>query len=164
MKAAPSGYARTQIRLHWAVAALVVVQYLLGQSASAAFEDGLETGRLTMTPLAIAHFVNGSLIFLLVAWRLMLRNERGVPAPPPGEPAWQSTAARVNHRAMYALLLALPITGGVAWGAASEGAALAHESLRALLLLAVVVHVAAAVYGQFVQHSGVLDRIRRPAD
>ena len=114
MTAAPAGYGPTQIRLHWAVAALVVVQYLLGGGTSSAFEDGVDAERLTMTPVAIGHFVNGALIFLLVAWRLMLRNERGVPGPTPGEPGWQSAAARGTHAAMYVLLLVLPITGGVA--------------------------------------------------
>ncbi|RDC70946.1 cytochrome B [Rhodovulum sp. 12E13] len=162
--APPAGYSRLQIRLHWAVVALVVLQYALHDGVASAFDRGMEAGALTLSAPAVGHFVAGSAIFLLAAWRLLLRQERGAPAPPAEDPPWQRGLARSTHAAMYALMLGLPVTGGVAWAMASEGASTAHEVMRALLLLAIVLHVAGAIYGQVVQKTGAIDRMRRPVD
>jgi len=161
---APQGYSRLQIRLHWAVVALVALQYLFHDGVASAFEAGMERGAMTLSAPAVAHFVAGSLIFLLAAWRLMLRGERGVPAPPEADPPWQRGLARGVHLAFYGVIALLVVTGGAAWAMASEGASTAHETLRALLLGLVALHVAGAVYGQFVQKTGVIDRMRHPAD
>ena len=163
-KAAPAGYSRLQIRLHWAVVVLVALQYALHDGVALAFDDAMESGAFTLTAPVIGHFVNGSLIFLLAAWRLMLRGERGVPDLPEADPAWQKRLAHGTHLAMYALLLTLPVTGGAAWAMQSAGASTAHEVMRALLMLAIGLHVAGALYGQFVQKTGILDRMRRPAE
>jgi cytochrome b561 len=124
----------------------------------------MEEGTLAFSAPVIGHFVVGSLIFLLAAWRLLLRQERGAPEPPAQDPPWQRKLARGTHFAMYALLLTLPVTGGAAWAMASEGASTAHETMRALLLFAIGLHVAGALYGQFVQKTGIIDRMRAPAD
>jgi len=161
-RTAPAGYSRLQIRLHWAVVALVLLQYALHDGVASAFDDGMAAGTLTFSAPVVGHFVTGALIFLLAAWRLTLRSERGAPEPPESDPAWQKRLARGTHLGMYALLLTLPVTGGAAWAMASEGASTAHEAMRALLLLAIGLHVAGALYGQYVQKTGVLDRMRRP--
>ncbi len=162
--AAPRGYSRLQIRLHWAVVGLVVLQYVLHDGVASAFDRGMEVGTLTLSAPAIGHFAVGSLIFLLAAWRLLVRQERGAPEPPAEDPPWQRALARSTHAAMYALMLALPVSGGIAWAMASEAGSTTHEVMRALLLLAIVLHVAGAVYGQAVQKTGVIDRMRRPVD
>jgi cytochrome b561 len=144
--------------------ALVALQYLFHDGVASAFESGLEEGTLTLSAPVIAHFVNGSLIFLLVAWRLMLRGERGVPEPPAEDRPWQRGLARGVHLAFYGVIALLVATGGAAWAMASQGASTAHEILRALLPGLIALHVAGAVHGQAVQKTGVLDRMRRPAD
>jgi len=163
-RSSPAGYNRLQIRLHWAVVALVALQYALHDGVAGAFDRGMEARTLSLSAPVVGHFVTGSAIFLLAVWRLMLRKDRGVPALPESDPGWQKTLARGTHAAIYLLLLTLPITGGAAWAMASEGASTAHEAMRALLLLAIVLHTAGALYGQFVQKTGVLDRMRRPAE
>jgi cytochrome b561 len=161
-KGAPGGYSRLQIRLHWAVVGLVVLQYLLHEGVAGAFDRGIESGALTLSAPVIGHFVGGSAIFLLTAWRLMLRQEHGVPDHPAGDPVWTRALARGTHLAIYALLLGLPATGAAAWAMASTGASGAHEAMRAALLLAILLHVAGALHGQFVRKTGVLSRMARP--
>ena len=161
---APEGYSRLQIRLHWVVVGFVALQYVLHDGVASAFDRGMEAGALALSAPVVGHFVVGSAIFLLAAWRLLLRQERGAPEPPSEDPGWQRALARGTHLAMYALMLTLPITGGAAWAMASEGASTAHEVMRALLLAAIGLHVAGALYGQFVQKTGILDRMRRPAE
>ena len=81
-----SGYSSQQIWLHWVTVALVAVQMIFHEGISRAFSTGLEEGALYISPPVILHFLFGSAITFLVMWRLMLRNDRGVPGPPEGEP------------------------------------------------------------------------------
>lgn len=161
-KTAPAGYSRLQIRLHWAVVLLVLLQFALHDGVANAFDTGMEAGALSLSAPVIGHFIGGTLIFLLAAWRLLLRSERGVPELPETDPAWQKALARGTHAAIYVLLLTLPATGGAAWAMASSGASTAHEVMRALLLLAILLHIAGALYGQYVQKTGIMDRMRNP--
>lgn len=163
-KPAPAGYSRLQIRLHWAVVVLVALQYVLHEGVARAFDAGMETGSFTLAAPVIGHFAGGAAILLLALWRLMLRSARGVPEPPAEEPALQKAAARATHAAFYALLLALPVSGAVAWAMQSAAASTAHEVMRAALMLLILLHVAAALYGQLVKRTGVMDRMRVPAD
>lgn len=157
-----TGYSRAQIRLHWAVVVLLVLQYVLSGWIADAFEQGVQAGTMRLTPGAIVHMVGGALILLLAFWRLALRQELGAPPPPEADPPWQKALARGTHLTLYALLILLPVTGGVAWGTASAGAAVVHGLLKTLLLLVIALHVVGALYGQFVQRSGVLARMMRP--
>lgn len=161
------GYSKAQIRLHWIVAVLVGLQFLFHDGISDAFEDGIETagaGGLVLTGPATAHVAAGGLILLLAVVRLLLRQGRGAPPPPEGDPGWQKAAAAGTHLALYALLLAIPVTGAVAWGGASEGAADVHEALTTALLVLVAAHILGALYGQFLQRTGILRRMVRPED
>lgn len=159
-KPAPTAYSRTQIRLHWLVFGLLVLQYLLHESITEAFdmvEDGLTPA---FDPLVAAHVFGGFLIFVLTAARLYLRVERGVPPLPDSDPPLQRIAAHVTHYTLYGLLIALPISGAVAWFRGNEAAADAHEAMRAILLVLVGLHVAAALYHQFVLKDGLMQRMR----
>ncbi len=156
------GYTRTQVILHWATVLLVALQYLLHEGIAEAFDAGIAAGRMTLSAASIGHMVGGSLILLLAFWRLALRQERGVPPPPEADPPWQRRLDRAVHAGMYALILMLPVTGAVAWAQASTAAGAAHEAMRAALLILILIHVAAALLGQFLQRSGVLTRMLRP--
>jgi len=163
-RTSPAGYSRLQIRLHWAVVVLVALQFVLHEGVAGAFDSGMETGVFALSAPVVGHFVGGSLIFLLVAWRLMLRSERGVPPPPAADPDWQKRLVHGVHVGFYALILSLPATGGAAWAMQSAGASAAHEITRAALMALIGLHVAGALYGQFVQKTGVMQRMRQPAD
>jgi cytochrome b561 len=157
-----AGYTALQIGLHWATAALVVLQYLLHEGVATAFDEGLETGGMSFTPGAVLHMAVGALILGLASWRLILRSERPSPPPPEGEPAWSAWLAPLVHRIFYALLIALPLTGALAWGMASEFMGDIHEALRAALLFLIVAHVGAVILHQVLWKTGVLTRMTRP--
>lgn len=159
-----AGYTRTQIVLHWVTVFLVALQYLLHDGISAAFDDGMDGGAMELTLPAIGHMGGGLVIFVLAVWRLLLRQERPEPPPPEAEPAWAARLAPIAHRIFYALLLALPVTGGLAWGTASETFSDLHEALRAALLFVIVAHVGAVILHQAVWKTGLLARMGRPVD
>jgi cytochrome b561 len=157
-----TGYTALQIGLHWATVGLVALQYLLHDGVAAAFDEGLDTGSMAFTPGAVGHMVGGALILGLASWRLILRGDGPSPSSPEGEPAWASWLASLVHRVFYALLIALPITGALAWGMASEFMGDMHEALRAALLFLIAGHIAAVIMHQAVWKTGLLSRMTRP--
>jgi len=157
-----AGYSNTQIALHWVTVFLVALQYLLHEGVAVAFDEGLETGQMALTVPAVGHMAGGLVILALAIWRLLLRQERPEPPPPEGEPRWAAWLAPVAHRLFYALLIALPVTGGLAWGTASETLSDMHEALRAALLALIVAHVGAVILHQAVWKTGLLTRMTRP--
>jgi cytochrome b561 len=92
--------------LHWVVAALIVVAWVVGT-----FGDDLPKGAARSAGLFV-HVSAGSAILGLVAGRFLWR--MGNP-PPPHERtplgAWADHAATLMHYALYALLVAAPVAG-----------------------------------------------------
>lgn len=161
--ARPLGYSAGQIRLHWIVVGLIAAQYVLHDPIAAAWEARLRGVEAAFDPLIAAHVAGGLAVLALAVWRLVLRAGRGVPLPPEGEHPALKAAAHVTHWTLYGLMILMPVSGAVAWFGGVERAGEVHEALRLPLLALVVLHVAAALFHQFVLKSGVLDRMRRPS-
>lgn len=160
---APKGYSATQIGLHWIAALLIAAQFVLHDGIGEAW-DAVERGRTAeFDVLVLQHILGGALIGLLALWRLALRARRGAPPLPEGEPAVLKLAAHVTHGALYLLMLALPLSGAVAWFGGVEDVADMHETLTSLLLVLAVLHVGGALFHQFVQRDGLLMRMLRTA-
>lgn len=186
-RAAPSvpgaaRYGGVAIALHWFVAAAVF----------ATFPLGLYMAELPLSPrklqLVSYHKWIGVTVFGLMCARLAWRLTHG-PPPPLAMPAWQRRAAAGVHCALYALLLAIPVSGWLYSSAAgvptvylgllqlpdlvgkdkalADLLRLAHIALNFTLLGLAVVHVAAAIKHHFVDRDGLLRRMlpgRAPRD
>jgi cytochrome b561 len=158
----PKGYSTAQILLHWAIALLIALQFLFNDPIGSAFR---QMTRGTVPPFSWAvwaHIAVGIVILLLVLWRFGLRLTRGAPPAPEGGPAILHTGASLAHWALYALMLALPLSGLVAWFGALRTAGDAHEVMGNLLLALVALHVAAALWHQFGLKDHLLLRMMRP--
>jgi cytochrome b561 len=171
---APARYHAVAIALHWLVAVAVVATFPLG-----VFLADLPTSP-RKSELADYHRWIGVTVFALMALRVAWRATHRPPPLPP-LPAWQRRAAAVTHWALYALLLAIPLSGWLyssaagatttyldlwrlpdAVGADEALAAalkLAHQTLNFGLLALAVAHVAAAVKHHFVDGDGLLARM-----
>ncbi|MEM8979084.1 MAG: cytochrome b/b6 domain-containing protein [Pseudomonadota bacterium] len=158
----PAGYSSLQVTLHWATMVLVALQLIFPEGISRAFEAGLRTGELSFSVPVVMHFFFGSVITFLVMWRLMLRNERGVPGHVEGEPAIFQKLSTYAHWGFYIVLLLLPVTGALAWGMAAEGPGEAHEILKMALLVLIAGHVGAVIIHQFVWKTNILARMTKP--
>lgn len=97
--------------LHWAVAGLILLQYMAFDGMGRPFSEGVESGAMPYTVTTITHIALGVLVLVLASWRLVIRLRIGAPPPPEGEPEIATVAAKVAHVAPYVLLVALPITG-----------------------------------------------------
>ena len=157
------GYSRVQILLHWIVAALIIFQ-IVGHEPMAEAWDAVEDGGVpVMSARVWAHINAGIAVLLLVLWRIGLRLGRGAPEVPAG-PAAVQWAGKLTHLALYGLMVLLPVSGIVAWFGEVEAAAEAHELMKNLMLLLILLHVAGALYHQFLLRDGLMDRMRKPLD
>jgi len=161
---APKGYSRLQIGLHWIVVLLIAAQFVLDDAIGEAW-DAVERGaEIAFNPLVAAHVFGGIAVLVLGLARLGLRFGRGVPAAPAGDPPLQRLAAHLVHVGLYALMIVVPVAGGMAWFGGIEAMAEVHEVLTSVLLAFVGLHVAGALYHQFWLKDGLLLRMKRPAD
>lgn len=164
--------------LHWAVAGLIVVQYVLAQLAERADDAGQ---MLRQLGLLANHKSVGLTILALAVLRLLYRLVRRPPALPASMPRWQVTASHVSHWSLYVLLLAMPLSGwmmssasaySVSWFGLFQVPDLVaadpglkdtlhevHEWLGYALLALAAVHILAALKHAFVDRDGVLSRM-----
>ncbi|SOC01780.1 cytochrome b [Rhodobacter maris] len=160
----PQGYSRAQIALHWAVAVLIIPQFLFNDAIGAAFDAAQKNEAIAFNAAAPLHVLTGLTILVLVVWRMVLRFTRGAPAPvATSNPMMTKLAAAVQHT-MYLVLLLMVVSGGVTKFGGIELAGKVHGALALLLGLLVLVHVAGALKQQFVEKTGVIGRMMKAAD
>ena len=162
--------------LHWLIVLLVLVLAVVG----------LTMGELPKTPkyfwVYTLHKSTGITVLALVLVRIAWRLYAGAPKPVPGTPTWQARIASLTHLALYALLLAMPLSGWLydsasglrpfRWYGLVEMPKLsppneglrglshdAHELLFWVLATLVVVHAAAALYHHVFQNDDTLRRM-----
>src|SRR5437016_1975066 len=103
------------------------------------------------------------------------------PELPSGIAAWERAAARLSHLLLYALMIALPVTGWIVNSASNvpfrifwlvplpaivapdeptaDFVAEVHGGLAALLALVLAAHIGAALWHHFVKRDTVLERM-----
>ena len=160
----PKGYSRTQIALHWAVAVLIVLQFVLHEPIAHAWDQVKDGLAVEFSPLVAVHVFGGVLVLAFALWRLALRKTRGAPPPPAAEPAPLKMAAQIGHLALYALMILMPVSGAAAWFGGVDFAAEVHEAMKPALLILVAVHVAASLWHQFWLKDGLMLRMKRAED
>ncbi|WP_346911260.1 cytochrome b/b6 domain-containing protein [uncultured Roseibium sp.] len=157
------GYSRTQIALHWIVAALISAQYLFKDAISEAWTAYVQGQSFAFDPLILAHVTGGIIILALVLWRIVLRFSRGAPPLPEKEHPALKLAAKAVHVVFYLVLIGLSVSGGLAWFADVRVAANLHNVLKVVLLALIVVHVGAVVFHQLILKTAIMQRMLRPS-
>lgn len=157
---APAGYTPLQIALHWIAAALILLQYVLHDAISGAWEARGKGVATAFDPLVMAHVVGGALIMIVALWRLTIRARRGAPATA-GDSAAQRLLAGLTHVGLYGLMILMALSGSMAWFGGVGAAAGMHNLLKVALLAVVALHVVGALYHHFVLRDGLMRRITR---
>jgi cytochrome b561 len=169
-------YTRTARVLHWLIAVCVFAQIALG-----AWMIGIPKS----PPGVRAYWFNvhksigitlGLLILLRVLWRIAHRP----PALPGTIPAWQRTAAKVSHFALYACMIVMPVSGYLGssftkypikyfgytlphWGwdapALKELCSQVHFITVIVFVTLIAVHMTAALKHWLVDRDGVFQRM-----
>ena len=163
------------ILLHWIIAAAMVVTVIYGLVSGYA-----DTAELTQSTMLV-HQSIGMLILVLALVRVVARLRRPAPPLPPDMPRYQKIAAAITHGVLYFTLFAFPITGYVSLAARGRtinifglfdlpnivprdlslaaNADNLHVTAQWALYGLVLLHVAAALYHQFIVKDGVLLRL-----
>lgn len=122
----PERWGAVSIGLHWLTVVLV-----LGLLAV-----GLGMQQLPNSPLKFEiyalHKSTGLTVLALTLLRLGWRLFAGAPAPVPGTPRWQAALAQAVHGALYAVLLAMAMSGWLYHSASGFPAKLAWFGLFAV--------------------------------
>ncbi|MBO9512782.1 MAG: cytochrome b [Variovorax sp.] len=161
--------------LHWLVALLIAVQFVLGWLA---VSWHLSPTKLN---LFVWHKSTGMLVLALVLVRLAWRATHRVPALPLRMRRWERIAAGASHGLLYVAMLALPLSGWVINSASgvpfriywriplpsiaapdkhlADLASAVHLALGIALLVLLLVHVAAALRHHYIQRDDVLARM-----
>lgn len=154
----PSTYLRAHVILHWVTLLLIVAQFVFHDAISDAFDSMLRGQDIVPTPAIAAHVFGGFLVFVFALSRLAIRFSHGVPAEIDG-PLLQKLAAKAVHLGLYALMIAMPVSGAVAWFQGVAAAADAHEVMKVLMLALVALHVVASLWHQFWLKDGLMRRM-----
>ena len=162
--------------LHW-----LIVLMILGLAIV-----GLTMGELPKTPkyfwVYTAHKSMGLTVLALVLVRIGWRLYAGAPKPVAGTPTWQERIASATHWMLYALILAMPLSGWLydsasglrpfRWfglfdvpkltapnDALRDASHAAHEWLFWVLVALVALHAAAAFYHHLFLRDATLTRM-----
>lgn len=161
---------------HWLIVVLVLVMAIVG----------LTMGELPRTPsyfwVYTLHKSVGITVLTLVLLRIGWRLYAGTPKPVPDTPTWQQRIASLTHLLLYALILAMPLSGWLYDSASGlrpfnlyglfempklvapddsirDLAHAAHLRLFWVLVALVVVHAGAAFYHHLFQRDATLARM-----
>jgi cytochrome b561 len=170
-------YTATARWLHWLTVVLMVMQAVFGIWIA---EFAPKDDKLKFLLYDI-HENSGFTLLLLVLFRLYWRATHPAPPLPAGLSPLLRLAAHANHAVLYALLVALPLVGvaaTAAWGfpfrylglipipspfgkdeALAPTLSAIHDNGAFVLLAAIAVHIAAALWHQWVRKDGTLDKM-----
>lgn len=168
-------YTRTAKTLHWLMAGLLFALLALG----------IYMHDLPLSPEKLKlyswHKWGGVTAFLLLFIRLGWRTTRRPPALPASMAGWQRQAAHAGHLLLYALMLAIPLSGWLMSSAKGfqtvyfgvlplpdligknkelgELLALVHQSFNLLFIMLLAGHVGAALKHHFIDRDDILTRM-----
>ena len=156
----PESYSRSQIALHWGIAALLIVSFFSHEAMKEGWRAFLKGQEPSSFGVPI-HVSTGIAILVLVLFRLALRWRRGVPALPEGGNPILDRVAGLTHWALYGLLILIPVSGLATWFGGIKDAGEVHEVLFNMAFVLVALHTAAALFHQYVLKDGLIRRITR---
>lgn len=167
--------------LHWLVAALVVLQFVLANLAENADDAGQALRELAL----LAHHKSvGISILALAVVRLLWRLAMPPPELPPTIPRWQKSVSRISHVLLYGLIFLLPISGWLMSSASAYSVSWfnlvqlpdfvapdpelkaiflgIHKVLGKALFAVATLHMLAALKHHFIDKDSVLTRMSSP--
>jgi cytochrome b561 len=170
-------YGSIAVAFHWLMAVLVVGLLALGLYMVQLPDVGYDKKKIT---LILWHKEYGILALLFVLARMAWRSRGLLPRLEPA-PVWQKVTARFVHLCLYALLVALPITGWLMSSASAlpvpffglgylpeplprddylfRAFIAIHKWLAYALLALLAAHVGAALWHHFVDRDATLKKM-----
>lgn len=172
-------YDRIAIVLHWAIGLALIAQIVFGFLLDDLAPRGTPARAAVINLHKSLGIVLGALIVLRLAWRLRHRP----PGWPASMPAWQQRAALWGHRALYACMVVMPVSGYIASNFSKHGVRFfglawkpwgpdlpavygvfngLHVATAFIFTALIAGHVLAAAKHALVDHDGVFARMWPP--
>lgn len=171
-------YDSVSILLHWSVGISIIVVAAIELLRGEIFPKG----SYFREALKALHDPAGTVVFALVLLRLFWRSAHSPPAMPESMRNWEKVAAKLTHYALYAMMVAIPITGiaytlargrSIDFGLfqivypldqfigkdATRTLKNAHEFLGQAVLVLAFLHAAAALWHHYIRKDDVLTRM-----
>lgn len=196
MSEATQKYSKSAIILHWLTALMILALFGLGwymvelpqkgpkSTALDLFDLGIYTMQFSEAISSRTFYFNlhkslGVSLLLIMAVRLFVHIREGSPAFPATMRDWEIKLAELTHKALYMLMVVVPLLGvgtavyskyGIKWFGLTLVAGLddpglreiykeGHEIAGWILLGAIVLHVAAALKHQVIDKDDVMGRM-----
>ena len=153
-------YTATQRVLHWLILLLLAVSFFSHEWMNDSWRALRTTGTATASTGTSLHVWVGVSILVLMLLRLVLRFAQGAPAPVDNQHPMLTLGSTIVHGLLYLVLLLLPLSGITAWFLGVTDAGDVHEVLFNIAWVLVALHVAAALYHQFVLKDNLIARMR----
>ena len=174
-KNSASRYGSASIGIHWLMLLLFIAVY-----ACIELRELYPKGSDPREALKTWHNMLGLLVFALVWLRLAARFSGPAPEILPRPPAWQDISAKLLHLALYAVMIAMPLSGWLLLSASGkpipffglqlpaligENKELAktikavHETMGTAGYYLIGLHVAAALYHHYMVRDNTLMRM-----
>lgn len=154
-----NGYSGLQIGLHWAIALLIGVNYLVSEGMEQSFDGMMEGNAVTgWTPMI--HVYVGVAVLALVVIRILVRFASGAPAPVQGGTLLDKLG-EVSHWVLYALMLVVPALGAVSWYLKIDQTAGLHVIVMNVMMILIGLHAVAALFHQFILKDHLLLRMMK---
>lgn len=189
-------YSKPAIIMHGLTGLFIIIMFAIGWYMADLPKDAAKTASLDLFDLGIytkqfaeaitprtfyfnLHKSLGVTLLVLILLRVYIRFSKGYPAFPSTLKAWEVRVADIVHKALYVLMVAMPLSGvmmainskyGINWfglhlisGADNAGMREifkeVHETIGAILITLIVVHVAAAIKHKVVDKDEVMARM-----
>jgi cytochrome b561 len=174
----PRRYDGVSVFLHWRIGvgiiAVAVIELLRGEMFA--------KGSVMRETLKALHDPAGTVVFALILARLVWRSTHTPPEMPSGMRAWERSAAKLTHRVLYLMMVAVPLIGmaatfargrpvdfglfqlsfpldGIANRSAARTLKEVHGFLGQAILVVALLHAVAALWHHYVRRDDVLMRM-----
>lgn len=164
-------YSTRLAAIHWLTLILFIAAFYLGHELD---ETEAAAAKMSLYPW---HFILGDLVLILTLIRTYFLRKDGKPAPIEGGKPIANKVATGLHHLLYVLLIALPVSGMIMINTTGVIAALqardasklpdlekfaiheVHAAIVAIIMLTIALHVAAALYHQFILKDNLIRRM-----
>ncbi|SNX70945.1 cytochrome b561 [Cereibacter ovatus] len=152
------GYTKLQISLHWAIAGLVLFNFIFGGIMEAAYDAVREGAQ----PAGVGHYLHIVVGVAVLALSLVRIAARFILGAPGKGPTRGDKVAAALQGVLYLLTLLVPALGMMTWGGGQGWAAAPHVIAANAIMVLALVHALSALAHQFVLKDGLLTRMMRP--
>lgn len=174
---AAARYSRGAIVLHWLIAVLIVLNFVVAWTAE-------EMSKADEAAMMANHKAIGITVLVLTVLRVIWRVAKKPPPLVETLKSWEAALSRVVHGVLYFLMLALPLSGWAMSSAFSKGKGVSlfglfdapalpvgydkptigmyhdmHEIFATLMLVLVALHVGGALKHHFIDKDGTMRRM-----